>query len=43
MLEHLRIKTVEAALDIIGQYYPPNRILPKTQFLLEELLEDDQP
>lgn len=43
LLDHLKIQTVDAALAIVAQYYPSARIRPKTQFLLEELLEDEQP
>ena len=38
LLNKLNITTVEHALDILQLYYPPNRILPKTIYLLEELL-----
>ena len=43
LLNHLGIKAVDDAIAIVSKYYPSNRILPKTQFLLEELLEDDAP
>lgn len=38
LLRYLNIPTVENALTILEQFYPKNRILPKTAYLLEELL-----
>jgi len=38
LLSHLGIETVEQACRIIEEYYPRKAILPKTQYLLEELL-----
>lgn len=38
LLHYLRIQTVEQAMQILEKFYPQNRILPKTQYLLEELL-----
>lgn len=35
---HLGIKTSEAALAVLLALYPEARVLPRTQFLLEELL-----
>lgn len=39
LLRLLKIKEPEEVFTIIEGYYPKNRIPPKTQFLLEELLE----
>lgn len=39
LLEHLGIKAPDVALRIIEEYYPRKVIPPKTQFMLEELLE----
>jgi hypothetical protein len=36
----LGIVTVEQADDTILKYFPANRILPKTQYLIEEILAD---
>lgn len=38
LLRHLNIQTVEQALTILEKFYPQNRVLPKTAYLLEELL-----
>lgn len=38
LLNHLGIRTVEQACRIIEEYYPRKTILPKTQYVLEELL-----
>jgi hypothetical protein len=37
LLRHLGIETYEAALEIIGRFYPPNRFPQKTLYALEEL------
>jgi hypothetical protein len=36
--EHLEIKTVEQAVEIVQNYYPNKEIKPETVFLLEEIL-----
>lgn len=41
LLRHLGVRAVSDALDIVAQFYPVDRIPPRTQFLLEELLGDD--
>jgi hypothetical protein len=38
LLRHLNIRTVQEAYKILERFYPPRRILPKTQYLLETLL-----
>lgn len=38
LIEELNILSVEQATDIIRKYYPLNRVLPKTQYVLEELI-----
>jgi hypothetical protein len=38
-LDHLEIDSVDKALEIVCRYYPAERVPPRTQFLLEELLE----
>jgi hypothetical protein len=40
LIERLGLKTVKQAVDIIVEYYPRQKIPPKTQFLLEELFEE---
>lgn len=37
---HLKLKTSKEVLDLVGQYYPPDRILVKTQYLVEGLFEE---
>jgi hypothetical protein len=39
LLQHLNIKSVDQALQLLEQYYPQSRVLPRTQYLLQELLE----
>lgn len=39
LIAHLGIKTMDQAFRIIEQYYPRKVIPPKTQYLLEELLD----
>lgn len=40
LIRHLQLKSAKDALDIVGQYYPPNRIPVKTQYLVEGLFEE---
>ena len=40
LLKKLGLKTVEALNETITTYYPPERILPKTQYLIEQLVEE---
>lgn len=39
LLNHLKIKSVKQAFNIIEKYFPPNRIPPKTEYFLMELFE----
>lgn len=40
LMRHLQLKSAQAVLDLVGQYYPPNRIPVKTQYLVEGLFEE---
>ena len=40
LIRHLRLKSAREVLDIVGDYYPANRIPVRTQFLLEGLFEE---
>jgi hypothetical protein len=40
LIRHLRLQSASAVLDIVGQYYPANRIPVKTQYLVEGLFEE---
>lgn len=40
LIRHLRLKSSEEVLDLIGQYYPAERIPVKTQYLVESLFEE---
>ena len=40
LIRHLRLQSAFAVLDIVGQYYPANRIPVKTQYLVEGLFEE---
>jgi hypothetical protein len=41
LLEHLGITSVKQALDVVARYYPAERVPPRTQFLLEELVASE--
>lgn len=38
LINRLNIKTMDEALRILEKYYPQKQILPRTQYVLEELL-----
>ncbi|WP_230986857.1 DUF6036 family nucleotidyltransferase [Cohnella fermenti] len=38
LLKYLNIRTVDQALAVLERFYPQSRVLPKTTYLLEELL-----
>ena len=40
LIRHLQLKSAKGALDLVGQYYPANRIPVKTQYLVEGLFEE---
>jgi hypothetical protein len=40
LIRHLRLGSAAAVLEIVGQYYPANRIPVKTQYLVEGLFEE---
>jgi hypothetical protein len=40
LIRHLQLKSARDVLDIVGQYYPANRITVKTQYLVEGLFEE---
>lgn len=40
LIRHLRLTSAQAVLEIVGQYYPANRIPVKTQYLVEGLFEE---
>ena len=40
LIRHLQLKTAQVVLDLVGQYYPANRIPVKTQYLIEGLFEE---
>jgi len=42
MIRHLGLKSAEAVLGIVAQYYPANRIPVRTQYLVEGLFEEGQ-
>lgn len=41
LIKFLKLKKPKAVFEIIEAYYPNNRIPPKTQFLIEELLHPE--
>ena len=41
LIQHLKLRSPVEVFEIIGRYYPQQRVPPKTQFLVEELF--DQP
>lgn len=40
LIRHLNLKTANEVLDLVGQYYPANRIPTRTQYLVEGLFEE---
>jgi hypothetical protein len=40
LIRHLRLDSARAVLDLVGRYYPANRIPVKTQYLVEGLFEE---
>lgn len=40
LIRHLNLESAKSVLDLVGQYYPANRILIKTQYLVEGLFEE---
>lgn len=40
LIRHLKLKSAGDVLDLVGQYYPANRIPVKTQYLVEGLFEE---
>jgi hypothetical protein len=43
LLARLKITTVEAALEIVGRFYPPDRVPARTAYLLESILAEERP
>jgi hypothetical protein len=43
LLGHLGIRTPDAALAIVGRFYPPDRVPPRAAYLLEAILAEAQP
>lgn len=39
LMTYLKLKTPEQAFAIIAKYYPHEKVPPKTQFLIEELMD----
>ncbi|MBA4147296.1 MAG: hypothetical protein H0X66_04210 [Verrucomicrobia bacterium] len=40
LIRHLDLKSAKEVLDLVGQYYPANRIPVKTQYLVEGLFDE---
>jgi hypothetical protein len=40
LIRHLQLRSPEEVLNLVGQYYPPDRIPVKTQYLIEGLFEE---
>lgn len=40
LIRHLKLKSANEVLDLVGQYYPASRIPVKTQYLVEGLFEE---
>ncbi len=40
LIRHLQLNSARDVLDLVGQYYPANRIPVKTQYLVEGLFEE---
>jgi hypothetical protein len=42
LIRHLQLQFARDVLDLVGQYYPANRIPVKTQYLIEGLFDEGQ-
>jgi hypothetical protein len=42
LIRHLKLKKAREVLDLVGQYYPANRIPVKTQYLVEGLFDENR-
>ncbi len=40
LIRHLKLKAAKDVLELVGQYYPANRIPVKTQYLVEGLFDE---
>ena len=40
LIRHLKLKSAKEVLDLVGEYYPANRIPVKTQYLVEGLFDE---
>ena len=40
LIHHLHLKSAAEVLDLVGRYYPANRIPLKAQYLVEGLFEE---
>jgi hypothetical protein len=43
LVRHLGLPTAEAALEIVTDYYPADRVPPRARYLLEELFAEGEP
>ncbi len=43
LVRHLGLRTTEQVLEIVGRYYPPERIAVKTQYFVEEVMQEFPP
>ena len=43
LIRQLRLRSAAEVLDLVVQYYPTQRISPKTQYVVEGLFEEEQP
>lgn len=43
LISHLKLRTVDEALEIVARYYPAERVPPRAGYLLEELFADAVP
>jgi len=43
LMNHLGLKDAEAVFKVVEKFYSSEHILPKTQFLIEELVENHEP
>ncbi len=42
LIRHLQLRSARDVLDLVGLYYPANRIPVKTQYLVEGLFEEGE-
>ena len=40
LIDYLKLETAGQVMDIVMQYYDPSRMLPKSSYLVDEIMEE---